>query len=89
MSFGFKNPVVEIVSKYSEVKFHVAFNAIETPPDFYIVVDDKHVKTRNAAIAWYACGGPKFNLGKLPPDRSLPGGRRLHQHASISTPVDQ
>ncbi|MFT5823929.1 MAG: hypothetical protein ACI8ZM_005195, partial [Crocinitomix sp.] len=51
LSFDYKNPIVdetvEIVSKYNSQKYSINFRAVKASDNFYIVVNDNHIKTLN------------------------------------------
>lgn len=82
LSFDYKNPIVdetvEIVSKYSEMKYSIVFNSVKTLDDFYIIVNNQHIKTLNVGNEGHKCSGPKFKLDKLNLDTRLPGNRKLY-----------
>lgn len=83
LSFDYNNPIVnekvEIVSKYSEIKYSIAFNSVKTSDNFYIVVNNDHVKTLNIGNKGHQCSGPKFKLDKMLLDTRLPGKRKIYE----------
>ena len=82
LSFDYKNPIVdetvEIVSKYSEKKYSIAFNSVKKFDNFYIVLDNRQIKTLNVGNEGDQCSGPKFRLDKMPLDTHLPGNRKFY-----------
>jgi len=82
LSFNHKNPIVdemvEIVSKYSEIKYSIVFKSVKSSDNFYIIVNDEHIKTINIGNEGHQCSGPKFKLDKMPLDMDLPGNRKLY-----------
>lgn len=83
LSFDYKNPIVdeevEIVSEYCKKKYIIEFNSVKSSDDFYIIVNDEHIKTINIGNEGHQCSGPKFKLDKLPLDTDLPGNRKLYK----------
>lgn len=83
LSFNHKNPIVdetvEIVSKYSETKYSIVFNSVKSSDNFYVIVNDKLIKTINIGNEGHQCSGPKFKLDKMPLDTDLPGNRKLYE----------
>ncbi len=83
LSFDYKNPIVdeevEIVSEYCKKKYIIEFNSVKSSDDFYIIVNDEHIKTINIGNERHQCSGPKFKLDKLPLDTDLPGNRKLYK----------
>ena len=83
LSFDYKNPIVdetvEIVSKYSEIKYSIAFNSVKTSDNFYIVFNNEHIKTLNIGNEGHQCFGPKFKLDKMLLDTRLPGNRKIYK----------
>lgn len=83
LSFDYKNPIVdetvEIVSKYSEIKYSIVFKSVPSSDNFYIIVNDSHIKTINIGNEGHQCSGPKFKLDKMPLDANLPGNRKLYE----------
>lgn len=83
LSFDHKNPIVdetvEIVSKYKELKYCIVFKSVKSSDNFYIIVDDEHIKTINIGNKGHQCSGPKFKLDKMPLNTDLPGNRKLYE----------
>lgn len=82
LSFDYKNPIidetVEIVSTFSEKKYDVFFGSDQLQDNFYIVVDNEHVKTLNIGNEAHQCFGPNFKLSRMASHTLLPGNRKLY-----------
>ena len=83
LSFDYKNPVVdetvELVSKFSDIKYSIGFNSIKNSDCFYIIMNDKTIKTLNYGTRGHQSLGPKFRLDKMPINIQLPGNRKLYK----------
>lgn len=83
LTFDYKNPIVdemvEIASKYSKKKYSIVFKSNNVSDNFYIIVNDEHIKTLNMGNTGHQCTGPKFKLDKMPLDMRLPGNRKIYQ----------
>lgn len=82
LSFDYKNPIVdetvEIVSKYSEIKNSVIFNSVKALDNFYIVINNEHIKSLNIGNEGHQCSGPMFKLDTMTLGTRLPGNRKLY-----------
>jgi len=77
-----KNPIVdenvEIVSKYFNPKFCIAFTSLSQLEDFYIIVSDKQVITLNFGSEGHQSIGPIFKLDRMKQGTQLPKDRKLY-----------
>ncbi len=83
LSFDYKNPIVdetvEIVSKYSEMKYSISFRATKRLENFYVILNDENIKTLNIGNSGHQSSGPKFLLKKVSLNEKLPGNRKVYQ----------
>ena len=81
-SFTYKNPIVdetvEIVSKYSEMKYSIIFKSVKSSDDFYILINNEQIKTLNIGNEAHQSSVPKFRLDKMLLDTHLPKNRKLY-----------
>ena len=83
LSFDYKNPVVdetvELVSKFNDIKYSIGFNSRKNSDSFYIIMNDKIIKTLNSGTRGHQSLGPKFELDKMPSNTQLPSNRKLYK----------
>jgi hypothetical protein len=82
LSFSYKNPIVnenvELVSKFSDIKYSIGFSSMKNSDSFYIIVNDDKIKTLNNGTRGHQSLGPKFELDKMPINTQLPRNRKLY-----------
>lgn len=83
LEFDVMNPIVkekiEIVSKYNDPKFSVAFDSHRPLEDFYVIVRENSIQTLNLGTEYRNNLGPKFELDRMPRSTKLRGGRKLYE----------
>ncbi len=82
LMLDYKNPIVnenvEIVSRYFNPKYSVSFTAMKDVSNFYVVINDNHIRTLNFGSEGHQSLGPIFRLDRMPQGTQLPKGRKFY-----------